>query len=177
MTSLSEFAGLLGNAPNGRIDILSDSPNSLNISSYMTQPSDNSNYAREAVSKQIQNTPLSNLYFSANNINALQEGIRYKVFTQTNQTIGRQSDSELKIVMRGIFLQYARNNPGDTIGQVRELNGKVLDYAVPEVISNLRQYQKYLYDASTMPEPLARAPIATMKGSRSLNIGKTVGFQ
>jgi hypothetical protein len=160
----------------GRVDLMSSGPSSLNIPSYVTAPSDNSNYSREAVSKQTQRTPLSDLYFSCTNIDAVQDAIRYQVFVQTKLVVGRQSDAELKIVMRGVFLQHGRNNPNDIVGQVRELNGKVLEYAVPEVVSNLLQYQKYIVDASTMPMPLDRAPIATMKGSRTLNLGKTIGL-
>ena len=90
---------------NGLVDLLSTPRSSLNIPAYVTAPSNNCNYANEAVSKQMLSTPLSDLFFSAMNIDALQEGIRYQVFRQTGQVIGRQSDAELKILMRGTFLQ------------------------------------------------------------------------
>jgi hypothetical protein len=56
--------------------------------------------------------------------------------------------------------------------QVRALNVKVLDYAVPEVLSNARQYEKYKKDVSTLPVPLPHAPLATMKGTRTLEISR-----
>jgi hypothetical protein len=82
--------------------------------------------------------------------------------------IGRQSDKDLKVIMRSFYLQYSKNRSIDIIGQVRELNKKVLDWCVREVFSNLQQYDKYVVDVSTLPMPMERSTIATTKGSRTL---------
>ena len=155
---------------NGLVNILPNAGAAPNIfiPSYFTTPPDNTNYVSEAISHDIERSCLSDLYFSALNIDAVQEGLRYLVYKQTSSVIGRQSDQELKLIMRGIFLQYAKHEQYDVVGQVKELNQRVLEFAVPRVVTNLRQHQKYIVDASTMPVPLDRAPIATMKGSRSL---------
>jgi hypothetical protein len=154
---------------NGRVNISSQSPLTLN-SFYKHSPTDNSAFYVEAVQGTFTPNALSNMFFSCNNIDVLQEGIRYKVYQLTNEkhVIGRQSDKDLKVVMRSIYLQYSKNLSTDIIGQVRELNKLVLDWCVREVFSNLQQYDKYVFDVSTLPMPMERSTIATTKGSRTL---------
>jgi hypothetical protein len=151
---------------NGRVNISSQSP----LTIYKQSPTDNSSFYFEAVQGTFTPNQLSNMFFSCNNIDVLQEGIRYKVYQLTNgkHVIGRQSDKDLKVVMRSIYLQHSKNLSNDIIGQVRELNKRVLDWCVREVFSNLQQYDKYVVDVSTLPMPMERSTIATTKGSRTL---------
>jgi Family of unknown function (DUF5761) len=162
-----------GTAPNGRIDLLSELPE-LDIPDYQRTSVNNTNYASEATYGNILPNEVSRLFFSEQNIDALQTGIRYRVYVETNgrHTIGRQSDQELKIIMRSIYLQYSVNLPSNCLSQVRDLNEKVLNWAVPEVLSNLKQYDVYKQDASTMPIPMEYGSLQTMKGTRVLEIKK-----
>lgn len=155
---------------NGRIDLVSAIP-TLQIPQFQTKV-DNTNFAKEAMGGQFTSTKLSDVFFSVCNINALQEGIRYRIYVETNgkHIIGRQSDNELKIVMRSIYLQNAKNDSRPVVEQVRELNALVLQWAVPEVLSNLLQYEVYRRDASSLPVPLERAQLATSKGTKTLEI-------
>lgn len=154
---------------NGRIDIMSPPP-SFNIPTYNKSQMDNKPFRREATLGQLNTTDLSDVFFSQENIEALQQGIRYRIYSETNGrfVIGRQSDQELKIVMRSIYYQYAKNDGTDIIAQTRELNAKVLDWAVPEVLSNLMQFQTYKKDASTLPMPLEHPPYMGNKGLKGL---------
>jgi hypothetical protein len=43
---------------------------------------------------------------------------------------------ELKIIMRAMYYQYARNLPVDIAGQVADLNQKVVDWSVPSSFSS-----------------------------------------
>jgi hypothetical protein len=153
---------------NGRVDLMSMMPK-FNVPQYQNPLSNNSTYTREATPGQKTQNSVSNLFFSGKNIDILQEGIRYRVYVESQGqfTIGRQSDQELKTVMRSIYIQHGIGNQ-DCIGQVRILNSRVLEWVVPEVLNNLLQYARYKQDISTLPMPLDRAPIASMKGSRSL---------
>ena len=153
---------------NGRVDLVTSMPK-FNIPQYQKIQSKNNTYTREATVGQVTTNSISELFFSAKNIDAIQEGIRYRVYVESNGqfTIDRQSDQELKTVMRSIYLQHGIGNM-DCIGQVRTLNAKVLEWVVPEVLNNLLQYARYKQDASTLPMPLGRSPLATMKGSRVL---------
>lgn len=155
---------------NGRVNI--SKPSSLQIPAYQTKKIDNSTFYAEAVQGHFTPNELSNLFFSCNNIDVLQDGLRYRVYKESGNkfVIGRQSDQDLKIIMRSIYLQYGKNLNKNIVEQVKELNGKVLDWAVPEVLSNVKQYDKYRYEVSTLPVPLERAPLETKKGTKVLEI-------
>jgi hypothetical protein len=155
---------------NGRVDLLSEMPE-FNIPAYqMKSAVTNTNYATEATYGGTIPNEVSKLFFSEENINALQDGIRYRVYVETNGrfTISRQSDQELKIVMRSIYLTYSVNRTTEFVSQVRDLNAKVLNWTVPEILSNLKQYDVYKQDASTMPMPMEHGTFLTMKGTKSL---------
>lgn len=155
---------------NGRVNI--SKPSSLQIPAYQTQKIDNSAFYAEAVQGNFTPNELSNLFFSCNNIDVLQDGLRYKIYKESGNKyiIGRQSDQDLKIIMRSIYLQYGKNLNKNIIEQVKELNAKVLEWAVPEVLSNVKQYDKYRYEVSTLPVPMERAPLETKKGTKVLEI-------
>jgi hypothetical protein len=129
-------------------------------------------YAREAITGDYERTPLSDLFFSSRNIDALQRGMRNVVLNESKgkYTIDRQSDTELQVVMRGIFFEHAHFLPYDVVGQVQELNKRVLEYVVPRIINEIEMYLKYQYDVTTLPVPLPRGQISSMKGSRTLEI-------
>jgi len=154
---------------NGRVNI--SKPSALEIPTfYKQQKVNNDTFYAEAVQGHFTPNEVSNLFFSCNNIDVLQDGLRYKIYQLSNgkHVIGRQSDQDLKIIMRSIYLQYSKNLSNDVVGQVRELNGLVLDWAVKEVFSNVKQYDKYVIDVSTLPTPMARSPLMTSKGSKTL---------
>jgi len=148
MQSMSAFADVQpmqpGQSMNGRINILTQT-SSLIIPEFQRKEVNNKTFYAEALIGGFSPTPVSNLFFSTNNIDVLQDGIRYSIYKRTNgqYVIGRQSDHDLKVVMRSIYLQYGRNLPTDIVGQVKELNGRVLEWTVNEVLSNLKQYQVY----------------------------------
>lgn len=154
---------------NGRIDLLSASP-LLDIPAYQRTMVNNRSFVSEATVGQIQTNPLSDLFFCENNINLLQDAIRYRIWVETDKkyVIGRQSDTELKVVMRSIYYQNAMHQTTDLVGQVRNLNTKVLEWVIPEVLSNVKQYEVYRKDASTLPMPMERGALATSKGTRVL---------
>ena len=114
--------------------------------------------------------PVSELFFSKHNITTLQNGIRYSVFIKTNNlsVIDFQSEFELLIIMRSIYLQYCKHKQYDIVGQVKDLNSKVLDYAVPKVLVELNQYINYKRDASTLPMPLEHSKNVSQRGTRIL---------
>lgn len=167
----SIMASVNGAIANGRVDLLSIMP-TFDIPSFQRNPVDNKNYAKEAIAGKLTLNDVSKLYFSEQNIEALHQGIRYRVYVETDgkYTIGRQSDQELKIVMRSIYIQHGKNINSDCVGEVRILNGKVLDWVVPEVLSNLLQYSTYRKDVSTLPVPLERSPNMSSRGTNPMEL-------
>ena len=127
----------------------------------------------EPVGNIVADNPVSSLFFSQHNVDTLQNGIRFSVYTRTNheKVIGRQSDLELRVVMRSIYLQYARHLPYRVVDQVKELNTKVLDFAVPRILVELNQYLNYKTDVSHLPVPLEHSKNVSSKGERLLEMG------
>ena len=82
-----------------------------------------------------QRTKLSDMYYSQTNIDFLQNEIINQVYKKTSgkYRIVKQSEDELVIVMKSIFLQYARNSDVDVQLQIKTLNKYVLDYCVNDV--------------------------------------------
>lgn len=117
-----------------------------------------------------QQSPLSDLFFSRVNLDALQQGIRYRVYTQTDKkrVIGRQSDTELEVIMRSIFLQHSNTASGSLVDKVRGLNEKVLAFCVPIVLREIQQYATYRNDISQLPVPMDRQQNVSSAGDKFL---------
>lgn len=117
------------------------------------------------------NTILSDAFFSAKNIQMLQNGIRVGVYQRSNgqYIIGEQSNDELKIIMRSIFLQNSKNQPTGIAAQISELNILVMEYCVPHLFVEADGYMKYKNDVSTLVVPLAR-PILSYTNDKQLEL-------
>jgi len=113
---------------------------------------------------QVCRNPVSELFFSDDNVAALQHGIRYGVYNSSNGdlVVGNQSRDELQTVMRSVYLTDSLNLPFNQIEQVRALNSKVLEYCVPRVEAEARMYLRYRHDSTTQPVP-QRNPLFTSR--------------
>ena len=154
---------------NGRIDATNKS--TLNIDKARVKASE---HQINVISRNLDCTEVSKIFFSIANIDLLQKGIRNKILNDTNGqiNISRQSDDELKIIMRSIYFQYGKNSLNNIKEQILDLNTRVIEWSVPEIISNVKQSQKYLQDISTMPVPLERSTLPSKKGTKTLDVTK-----
>lgn len=154
---------------NGRVNAYDGIQNNLNFKkNYQI----NTESPQNVTSRNLNCTRVSELFFSTDNIDLLQLGIRNKILNKSNgkYNIGRQSDDELKIIMRSIYYQHSKNLPTNINEQVKELNTYVIEWSVPQIITNLKQDEKYRYDISTLPEPLERSLLTTQKGTKTLEL-------
>ena len=119
----------------------------------------------------LEDNSINDIFFSEMNTKVLQDTIRYKVNADTGKVISRQSDNELYIVMRSIMLQFANFRSGidNIVDEIRRLNEKVVEYAVKNVSSNVRQHDGYLDKLSKLPVPLDR-PIYHNKNNYTYDI-------
>ena len=113
-------------------------------------------------------TELSKEFFSARNIQYLQENLRKGVYEKSKGqfSISIQDEDQLKIIMRSYYLQYSKNLNIDIKQQVHELNKKVLKYSIDQVYGEAMSYKKYVYDASTMYKPMTHPVLS--KQSKTL---------
>ena len=157
------------NYMNGRVNAFDNVPNNYALEKNQQLVTES---PHNITSRNLNCTAVSDMFFSTDNINILQIGIRNKVLneTQGQHYIGRQSDDELKIIMRSIYFQHSKNLPHQIKEQVRDLNAKVIEWSVPQIITNLKQEQKYKFDISTLPVPLERSVLPSQKGSKTLEL-------
>lgn len=161
---------------NGRINLYTkpkttySEPDIANLfSMYDKIPANQCTTLRDATTGQWEENALSNAYFSRENIQIIQNGIRAGVYSKSNgqYVIGPQDCDSIKIIMRAIFLQYSINNPNNIQGQIESLNQMVLDYCIPKVYSEAQGYLKYLDDVSTLAVPLAPPIMASENDKRT----------
>ena len=114
---------------------------------------------------------LSNAFFSQQNIQIIQNGIRAGVYHRSNgqYVIGPQDCDSLKIVMRSVFLQYSANQPNNITQQIAQLNKIVLEYCIQQVYSEAQGYMKYINDASTLVVPISH-PVMANENDRQLEL-------
>jgi len=107
-------------------------------------------------------TELPSGFFSDDNILQINRKLIYQVFKNTNgeYKIKPQSNEQLLIVMRYVFLEYARHLPYGVKEQIYELNCRVISEILPNVITNAQQHIGYLKQIEKIREPLP-LPIST----------------
>ena len=154
---------------NGRIDLLNDA-NYLSYDMFSEDKKDPEAMNKEAIKNIHLNNPLSSLFFSELNVNALQEAIRYQVYLKSDKQhiIDKQSETELYIIMRGMYLQYGRHRIGNHIEEVKSLNQHVIDYCVPKILNEIHIYTFYKNDIQKLPIPMDRGELASSKGTKVL---------
>jgi hypothetical protein len=110
----------------------------------------------EALNGTWEQNVISQVFFSAENIQILQNGIRAGVYKMSGNkfVVGIPNIDTLKIIMRSTYLQYAEHYPDNVTEQVERLNQLVWDYAVPATFNEAVGYLKYREDQSTLVVPL-----------------------
>jgi hypothetical protein len=147
---------------NGRIDIKTPDTSAL-FKMYDKIPANQCVTFRNATGGLWNDTPLSNAFFSQQNIQIIQNGIRAGVYRVSNQQyiVGPQDCDVIKTVMRSVFLQHASNLPTNIPQQIEALNTIVLNYCIQQVYSEAQSYIKYVDDVSTLAVPIAHPVQAT----------------
>jgi len=109
----------------------------------------------DAVKGILEENNLTRLFFSPQNIEAIQNSIRYYVYKLSDgQIISNQSPDELFIVMRSILLQFGNFVNSDVVNEIKRLNQKVINTCSEKVSSQLEQYEFYIDDLQKLPTPL-----------------------
>jgi Family of unknown function (DUF5761) len=90
----------------------------------------------------------SMLFFSCENIAEIQKLIKYNVYKQGKFRIDNQAEQEILIIMRAIYLQFAKipSQQEYYTQEIARLNQMVTERAIRTILSEITQQQKYLYD-------------------------------
>ena len=117
-----------------------------------------------------EDSKLSDIYFSVENIHRVQKKIKKEIFIRTNGTFKLEADQdvdELIIAMRSVYFDYARFLEKKIIHQVKELNDKVIETIVPDMITAIKQEYSYLKEINEPLKPISR-PINVNQGRQIL---------
>jgi hypothetical protein len=157
-----------GTMYNGRINITG--PNTSTLFSMMDKIpiNTNTNYQNVLAGNFIR-SPLSDSYFSKQNIQNIQNGIKQGVYNKSQRRIAvdDQPEDQIVTVMRSMYLQYSKNLDTNIQEQVNDLNSRVLNFCVNNVFNEAVAYLKYREDASTMHIPIMH-PIYSNKTNKVL---------
>ena len=155
---------------NGRVDIKSPNTSTL-FQMYDKIPANQCVTFRNPTEGLWTSDSLSNAFFSQQNIQIIQNGIRAGVYRRSNDqyVIGPQDCDSLKIVMRSVFLQNSANQPNNITQQIAQLNKIVLEYCIQQVYSEAQGYMKYINDASTLVVPISH-PVMADDNDRQLEL-------
>lgn len=128
------------------------------------------NFQVEALYGIQETSTLNQLFFSKKNMDIIQDMIRYTVYEKSSKkfVIDRQSDVELEIIMRSIYLQHSPNLPNKIKEQITYLNKLVSDWCAEQIIPEVNQYVGYIKEIEYMPVPIDLPLNLSSKGSRSL---------
>lgn len=114
-------------------------------------------------------TPLNAVFFSVANIDRLQNEIRSQVLAMSGgkYSIGRQSDDELRIIMRSYYLMFSRNDPNTVATELEELNGRVVGYASGKIYSEVDFHMFYRKDLEDFAPAIANPVNTGVFGTRT----------
>ena len=155
------------NIINGRVDIINNNKPTYKKETFISTENNNNSVSRNIIS-----TNVSVGFFSKDNIKELQKTIINEVYNRSDENfiISNQSEQELLVIMRSYYLQYSKNLPTNIYNQIQELNKMVIDWAVAEILTNIRQYMNYKKSVSALPMPLERAQLPSQKGTKNLEL-------
>jgi hypothetical protein len=136
------------------------------------QSHDNSLFAFEATKGIHEADAIANKFFSQDNIEALQHGIRYGVYKKSGgkHVIDNQSEDELKIIMRGIYLDHTSSRIFEINDEIKRLNSNVLDYCIPRILQEIEMYMKYLHDSTNSLTYMSHAESTSVKGTKTMEM-------
>ena len=114
------------------------------------------NHKNYSLSGIIEQSSMSDIFFSDMNTSVIQDTIRYNIFKETNKKIDYQSPNSIFIIMRSIYLQFANSfvKSEDIKEDIRNLNKRVTDYSTKNIKDQLDQYDGYIKKISGPPIPM-----------------------
>lgn len=112
---------------------------------------------------------LEESFFSNENIELINKQLILTVYKKSNNTIkiDPQSPNALLIVMRYVFIEYARHLPYNISEQIKELNCKVINEILPNVMTNINQKLDYMKEIEN-PRQLIPLPINVNKNNKNI---------
>lgn len=118
-------------------------------------------------------TIMSDLFLSEKNINLIQLKIINIVNDKYKYKISRQSEKELIIIMRSIYLNNATNNyknKNEIKNELIKLNNLVIGYCIKNIVNNIKSHELYLKKINNDLIPINLPSNTNNKGDKQLEL-------
>jgi hypothetical protein len=115
--------------------------------------------------------PVGELFFSEENIKRIQKLIKNEIAIRSKNKLIMDEDqdaADLIIAMRGVYQMYGNFRKEKVVHQVKVLNKKLVDFIVPDMLTEIKQYYGYLKDINEPLKPIDRPMNVSNAGRRTL---------
>jgi len=159
--SINHVDTILNQQHNGRVNIMSMQPPCKTEQFKMFEKINIDNKStdyRRAVCGVQQLNELSEKYFSASNMDFIQDKLKSGVLQKSKgkYILPNQNVNTLKIIMRSVYLEYAIYETTNIDGEITRLNNIVIENCIEKLYNESVAYEKYCYDQSTIAMPIDR---------------------
>lgn len=114
---------------------------------------------------------VGNIFFSGENVSRIQKMIKRDIYNKTKGVFRldtNQDESDLLVAMRALYYDHGKFLPFNIIRQVKELNRKLLEYIMPDIITQVKQSYSYIQEINQPIKPLTRPINVNNAGRRAL---------
>jgi len=155
---------------NGRINLFDNKTQTSKINNNDYRLYDNKNL--DTISRNYTGTCVSELFFSRENVDIIQQGLINYVYNKSNgkYKINKQSEQELNIIMRSIYFTNSKNLTYNIKQQLKELNREVIEWSADRIITNIQQYLDYKVNVSTLKMPMESPALTSSKGLKTIEL-------
>lgn len=114
---------------------------------------------------------LAHMFFSAENTQRIQRHLKQEVINRTHKQFRLDEDQDeldLLVAMRAVFKEEARFLPFKLKHQVKDLNRKLINYIIPDMITEIKQNYNYQKEINNPIKPIIRPLNVNNAGRRTL---------
>jgi len=112
-------------------------------------------------SVQVPADALNTVFFSERHVDDLQMRLLTIVYRETGMRLQRQSDDELLIIMRGVYMLLRPSNP-----TLEDLDARVLGAAMQSIRTNLEVYKTYVKTDERIQYVMDRGINTNIRGTK-----------
>lgn len=108
------------------------------------------------------------IFFSVENVRMIQDKIKQIIYKLSNVILTEDQDvNSLLIVMRDVYLREGRFLRYKITQQVEDLNIKLLNRLIPDILTGVKQQLGYLKYINSPIDPMDRPINNSIKGSKT----------
>jgi len=122
---------------------------------------------------------VGNIFFSDENMRRIQRKMKKEFMIRTNNEFRLdvdQDESKLIIAMQYVYAESGRYLPTHITRQVKKLNNDLMDYILPDMITEVKQYYGYMKDINQPLKPIARPVNVSSAGTKTHGIATILGL-